>query len=81
MPGVSKIISIGVGHCDKCLDSVDVLLLHLGDARAGREQREAGQGLYVRISLQLEQTETQQQSFMPASSEWLSDKILCPVPA
>lgn len=47
-----------MGHCDKGLDGVDVFLLHLGDARAGREQREAGQGLYVCISLQLEQSKT-----------------------
>lgn len=54
MPGVSKVISIGVCHCNEGLDGVDVLLLHLSDARAGRQQREAGQSLNVRVSLQLE---------------------------
>lgn len=53
MPGVAQVVSISVGHCDQGLDGVNVLLLHLSDAGTGRQQSEPGQGLNVRISLQL----------------------------
>lgn len=53
MPGVAQVVAVGVGHSDEGLDGVDVLLLHLGDAGAGRQQREAGQRLHVRVPLQL----------------------------
>lgn len=37
MPGIAQVVSISVSHSDECLDSVDVLLLHLCDAGAGSE--------------------------------------------
>lgn len=54
MPRVSQVVPISVSHRDKRLDCIDVLLLHLGDPRAGCEQGESSQSLHVRISLQLE---------------------------
>lgn len=56
MPGVAQVVPIGVSHGDQRLYGVDVLLLHLGDAGTGRQQRESGQGLNVRISFQLRAT-------------------------
>jgi len=53
VPGVAQVVPVGVGHGDQRLDGVDVLLLHLRDAGARRQQREAGQRLDVRVSLQL----------------------------
>lgn len=54
MPGVSQVIPVSVGHGDQGLNSVDVLLLHLGDAGAGRQQGEPGQGLDIGVPLQLQ---------------------------
>lgn len=54
MPGVAQVVPISVGHSDQGLDSVDVLLLHLCDAGTGGQQGEPGQGLDVRIPLQLQ---------------------------
>lgn len=54
MPGVAQVVSISVGHSDQCLDGVNVLLLHLCDAGTGRQQGESGQGLDIRIPLQLQ---------------------------
>lgn len=53
MPGVAQVVSVRVGHGDQGFDGVDVLLLHLRDAGAGRQQGESGQGLDVRVPLQL----------------------------
>lgn len=53
VPGVAQVVSVSVSHSDEGLDGVDVLLLHLCDAGAGRQQREAGQRLHVRVPLQL----------------------------
>lgn len=53
MPGVAQVVAISVGHSDKGLDGIDVLLLHLCDARASCQQGEPRQRLHVRISLQL----------------------------
>ena len=58
MPGVAQVVAVGVGHGDQRLDGVDVLLLHLRDAGAGRQQGEAGQGLDVGVTLQLQHTHT-----------------------
>ena len=67
MPGVAQVVSVGVCHGDEGLDGVDVFLLHLGYAGAGREQGEAGQGLDVGIPLQLsieaERSQRQTQSY------------------
>lgn len=54
MPGVAQVVSVRVGHSDQGFDGVDVLLLHLGDTGAGRQQGESGQGLDVRVPLQLQ---------------------------
>lgn len=53
MPGVSKIVPISVSYSDQSLDGVDVLLFHLCDAGTGCQKSESGQGLNIRISLQL----------------------------
>lgn len=47
-----------MGDGDEGLDGVDVLLLHLRDARAGRQQGEARQGLDISITLQLQRRES-----------------------
>lgn len=57
MPGVAQVVAISVGHSDEGLDGVNVLLLHFGDARAGCQQGESGQGLHIRIPLQLLQAQ------------------------
>ena len=54
MPGIAQVVAIGVSHSDERLDSVDVLLLHLCDAGAGRQQGKPSQGLHIGISLQLQ---------------------------
>lgn len=54
MPRVSQVVPVSVSHCDEGLDGINVLLLHLGDACARREQGEASQSLHICISLQLE---------------------------
>lgn len=54
MPGVAQVVSVRVGHSDQGFDGVDVLLLHLCDTGAGRQQGESGQGLDVRVPLQLQ---------------------------
>lgn len=59
MPGVAQIVPVGVGHGDQGLDGVDVFLFHLGDAGAGRQQGEPGQGLHVGVALQLRGGERQ----------------------
>lgn len=53
MPGIPKIVAVGVSHCNKCLYSVDIFLLHLCDAGAGCQQGEASKSLNVGISFQL----------------------------
>lgn len=55
MPGVAQVVAISVGHSDERLDGVNVLLLHLCDARAGCQQGEPCQGLHICIPLQLRQ--------------------------
>lgn len=54
MPGIPQVVAIRVSHRDERLDGVDVLLLHFGDAGAGCQQGEAGKGLNVGISFQLQ---------------------------
>lgn len=51
MPGVAQVVPVSVGDGDQRLDGVDVLLLHLGDAGAGRQQGEPGQRLDIGVSL------------------------------
>ena len=53
MPGIPEVVAVRVSHRDERLYGVDVLLLHLCDARAGRQQGEAREGLNVGISFQL----------------------------
>lgn len=53
MPGIAQVVPVGVGYSDQGLDGVDVLLLHLGDAGAGCQQGEPGQGLHVGVTFQL----------------------------
>ena len=53
MPGISKVVAIGVCHRNKRLYGVDVFLLHFCDAGAGRQQGEASKSLNIGISLQL----------------------------
>lgn len=54
MPGVPEVVAVGVSHGDERLYGVNVLLLHLRDAGAGRQQGEARKGLDVGISFQLQ---------------------------
>lgn len=60
MPRVSQVIPISVSYRDKGLDSIDVLLLHLRDPRAGCKQGEASQSLHIRISFQLKPSKDSQ---------------------
>lgn len=53
MPGIPKVVAVGVRHRDKRLYGVDVFLLHFRDAGAGRQQGEARKSLNVGVSLQL----------------------------
>lgn len=53
MPGVAQVVAVSVGHSDEGLDGVNVLLLHLCDARASCQQGEPRQRLHIRVSLQL----------------------------
>lgn len=53
MPGVAQVVAISVGHSDKGLDGIDVLLLHFCNARAGCQQGEPRQRLHIRVPLQL----------------------------
>ena len=54
VPGTPEVVAVGVGHSDERFYGVNVLLLHLRDAGAGRQQGEARKGLDVGISLQLQ---------------------------
>lgn len=53
VPGVAQVVAVSVGHSDEGLDGVNVLLLHFGDTRAGRQQGEPCQSLHIGIPLQL----------------------------
>jgi hypothetical protein len=55
MPGVAKVVAIGVSHSDECLYGVDVFLLHFCDAGAGCQQGKASKGLNIGISFQLKE--------------------------
>lgn len=53
MPGVAKVVAVGVSHSDEGLDGVDVFLLHLRDAGAGCQQGKASEGLDIGVAFQL----------------------------
>lgn len=54
VPGIPKVVAIGVSHCNKRLYGVNVFLLHFCDAGAGCKQGEASKSLNIGISFQLQ---------------------------
>ena len=54
VPRLAQVVAVRVSDSDQGLDALHVFRLHFGDGRGGGEQRESGERLHVRISLQLQ---------------------------
>ena len=50
MPGIPEVVAVSVSHGDERLYGVNVLLLHIRDAAAGRQLGEARKGLDIGTS-------------------------------
>ena len=71
VPGVPEVVAVSVSHGDERLYGVNVLLLHLRDAGAGRQQGEACEGLDIGISFQL-QGKQRGDAEIPTWVRWVS---------